>query len=1025
MKTIVANILDFPKPGLNPQIWDEGNTLRPNVKQFILDFISSFAQANNFKDVFAWITQVKFVGSLTTNLWNSASDVDIHCEVDLPKFVATEHPEMTEKEASDYLDGIRKQVDQVKAKIPGTEHPLEIFFENEFTNRASQQFSGTYSVLENKWLVEPHIVGEDFDIATLHPDLLNLAKETAAELDESFGEIKQDVQDIKELAETISNWPAGQRELLEKKLQKRLEELEKDIKDLVVIREDVAEKRKHYDAISEQEVRFKYLQKYYYMHVLTDLKTLLKQSPELTVEDIPVVENIMAQSNLKLAYQEDENRILVDMDDTICHELSDGECGEPMEGVKEALAKLKEQGFEIIIFSHRADDEHGQDEIKKYLEIHEIPYDSIFQGEKPLARFQIDDRAIHFDNWNSVLKQIEKSDKTASLIIKKAEILKMQPYGGGVEFPILINPTLQEALGLLSKSTDFIRVILGPTGNLYAWDSIKATHDYVLEGLVELGYEEYSNVETGIFSDEDSLIKYFKHNKKDKLKSVYDATASLDIEAADTYYHGGSGASIRQMAKDGYVMAPVETGKGYQSPLAGRSYLTKDLGYALIYALGGDMVGQDATGYYRSGDEGGIVLVAPNEDTLIPDEDWLGQKLCDGYEAMSRNKPSNDPIFEQMTQIPLLGPVFDKMVKARDLWDMAYQSMIGKMAIRLLMKSYPEYLKRLAKESHTLSHEGNLKVLKAWVFNKEKDNPKLKKDGSNFFEIAQEIPVVTEKLVHASKDVAAYERHGKYWIDPSGKEYPVGKEDHLGWIAKNRQLLKNNYHIDFNKVGWPRDIIQEADYMIGLGWTRITTGFESSDDSDFAIEVADMRHVPSYLDNFIAKHFDPNGKGFEIDDTEGNYAKVTDPFPNIQKAINKAIRDPITGVPARAALDLPVIDPKTFNRKEPYALFIGTQMFSKKEGLDLFDVFGEHPMITEHNRVPTVTLDTLVKENIPVIGKAPRAGDKQPIQDLSGVIKTASLFKIGDIVKDKSNNKIGKIKEFVGNKAILEEITNG
>jgi len=404
-----ANILDWPKPSLEPAIWNPDNTLKPEVKEFILGFIHSFAKANNFKDINAWITDVKFVGSLTTNCWNSNSDMDIHIAVDLSKFVEVEHPEMSEQEASDYLDGIRKQVDQVKAKVPGTEHPTEIYFETEFTTHASQEFSGTYSVLQDKWLLEPHIVGQDFDMSTLHPDLLNLAKETASELDASFGELKRDVQDIKELEETLNYWPPEQRELLEKKLQKRLDELEQDIKVLVELREDVAEKRKHYKALSEQEVRFKYLQKYFYMHVLTDLKTLLKQSPELSVKDIPIVENIMQQASLKLAYQEEENRILVDMDDTICHEASDGECGEPMEGVKEALTKLKEMGYEIVIFSHRADDKHGEDEIKKYLEAHEIPYDSIYKGEKPLARFQIDDRAIHFDNWNSVLKQIEKS----------------------------------------------------------------------------------------------------------------------------------------------------------------------------------------------------------------------------------------------------------------------------------------------------------------------------------------------------------------------------------------------------------------------------------------------------------------------------------------------------------------------------------------------------------------------------------------------------------------------------------------
>ena len=48
---------------------------------------------------------------------------------------------------------------------------------------------------------------------------------------------------------------------------------------------------------------------------------------------------------------------------------------------------------------------------------YEIPYDSILNVEKPLATYYIDNRGIHFTNWADVLKQVEKSDKTASLHI--------------------------------------------------------------------------------------------------------------------------------------------------------------------------------------------------------------------------------------------------------------------------------------------------------------------------------------------------------------------------------------------------------------------------------------------------------------------------------------------------------------------------------------------------------------------------------------------------------------------------------
>jgi len=106
--------------------------------------------------------------------------------------------------------------------------------------------------------------------------------------------------------------------------------------------------------------------------------------------------------------------VAVDLDGTIL-EFNEwkghNHFGKPLKGAKEALQKLKEMGFVIIIWTTRK----NREDIAKYLTEHDIPFDYI--NENPLqppdcdikiyADYYVDDRAIEFrGDWKEVLRKI-------------------------------------------------------------------------------------------------------------------------------------------------------------------------------------------------------------------------------------------------------------------------------------------------------------------------------------------------------------------------------------------------------------------------------------------------------------------------------------------------------------------------------------------------------------------------------------------------------------------------------------------
>ncbi len=111
-------------------------------------------------------------------------------------------------------------------------------------------------------------------------------------------------------------------------------------------------------------------------------------------------------------------RVCIDFDGVI-HDYSEGYkdgslYGDPIKGAIDNIVKLHEAGHEIYILTARDKEQHKKIEswIRKYLPNSHKEIPIVVSNIKPPAGVYVDDRAIHFKNWESAMKDIiDRIDK--------------------------------------------------------------------------------------------------------------------------------------------------------------------------------------------------------------------------------------------------------------------------------------------------------------------------------------------------------------------------------------------------------------------------------------------------------------------------------------------------------------------------------------------------------------------------------------------------------------------------------------
>ncbi len=200
------------------------------------------------------------------------------------------------------------------------------------------------------------------------------------------------------------------------------------------------------------------------------------------------------------------------------------------------------------------------------------------------------------------------------------------------------------------------------------------------------------------------------------------------------FYHGTSDEKLaHKILSDGHLRGRPEQGKSFLAPMKDHVYITPHIHYAQIYAIGGDVAGSE---YHRINGEHGYVFAVHGKHLkdIHPDEDSVGGMLShavakDGHEWM-KDIPRLSWLAQQGRD-HLHPTTFRKAING----EVAYQAKAGKTLNKIM--SDHQKLELIRHGSH-IAHHGPLQITKAWRIHKSKV-PLLKRDGSNFFDHAEEV----------------------------------------------------------------------------------------------------------------------------------------------------------------------------------------------------------------------------------------------------------------------------------------------
>jgi len=222
------------------------------------------------------------------------------------------------------------------------------------------------------------------------------------------------------------------------------------------------------------------------------------------------------------------------------------------------------------------------------------------------------------------------------------------------------------------------------------------------------------------------------------IQELFEMAKPEEAHRAKLYYHGTStekaGLSILQNGiEPGDIVMPekrTSSKKPNLNPVKGKVYITPELKYGQIYAIGGDFAGHAASPSFLK-DGAGYLFVIDGKDLvdIEPDEDSIGEMI---YWVANNKKFTRElQWLYNLARRRLTDKQWDKVVSGEYImWAHA-----GKKLLPLMTDE--QKLQLISLGAH-VAHTGKIIPVSAYKIDKTKTS-ELKRDGSNFFEVAEKI----------------------------------------------------------------------------------------------------------------------------------------------------------------------------------------------------------------------------------------------------------------------------------------------
>ena len=301
--------------------------------------------------------------------------------------------------------------------------------------------------------------------------------------------------------------------------------------------------------------------------------------------------------------------------------------------------------------------------------------------------------------------------------------------------------------------------------------------------------------------DPGNIMSEFVREYQD-LDCINEFAAARVTDKAKTYYHG---TPMSEFAKSIFVNGihpPDLTGRSDNlRPREGKVYITPEIKYSLVYALGGSVAGGGADTVKHMLDHVGrygYLFVIPGErvSDIEPDEDSIGEMIYDGtpewlHELASEQLEGVEygDYEDDTDEYGGLGVdlFYDVMGGEYEAWAVA-----GKMLLPIL--SDEQKLSLIDNGAH-VAHSGKLIPSECWRIDR-KQIPDLKEDGSNFFDVAVKVTSVQE-ILDESRSSRSEDLHR---ISESKEVYYHGTSSVLA-----KKILSQGFIPDPKQKTWDQD----------------------------------------------------------------------------------------------------------------------------------------------------------------------------------------------------------------------------